>query len=328
MAQKFRTRKENGEVIRYPVRGRGNAIKGVSKKTANFYANQIRESYPDINPRVLQVGNKKDNLYSPFVPYLVDQVMKALPIGSSSNLLNALPPVTYKTISGVIGSHTAEPVYVLFYGSNGGGSAVFGRNRGLDWMIDWPGMYPDGAEDRVLVKSGDRIEERNSNKEINEARESVKNFFNQIRHDETAKDQTVILSESEAEKLYDSLLSLDNNAFVEISVQNGVVNSFPVNQDGKSFTFASSSQAYPEGKRGYYPVDAIKSVMRGFLNAGMPLMTLHYLNYAENPLLFEFPISQKRQGGFQQAFSSDNELGHAIFSAVVSPYYEQIPSGV
>ena len=111
MAQKFRSRKENGEVIRYPVRGRGNAVQGVPKKTANFYANQIREAYPDINPRVLQVGNKKDNLYSPFVPYLVGQVMRALPIGSGENLLRSLPTVASKTISGILGSESRQPVY-------------------------------------------------------------------------------------------------------------------------------------------------------------------------------------------------------------------------
>ena len=329
MAQKFRTRKENGEIIRYPVRGRGNAVQGVSKKTANFYASQIREAYPDINPRVLQVGNKKDNLYSPFVPYLIEQVMKALPVGSGTNLLNALPPVTMKTISGVLGSDTKQPVYVLFYGSHGGGSAIFGKDPsgGVEWMIDYPGVYPSGGQDRVMVKIGDEVEERPSNDAVDSARRSVLNYFREL-HDEDQRHDRITLSDSDVEKFYSSLLTLGKDAFVEVSVDKGVVNAFPINESGSSFTYQASHEAYPEGKQGFYNVEALKSILRGFLNSGTRVLTMRYIDRASNPLLIEFPIAQRKQGGFVQDFSSEDQSTTGIFSAIVSPYTQPSSAGV
>lgn len=328
MAQKFRSRKENGEVIRYPVRGRGNTVQGVPKKTANFYASQIREAYPDINPRVLQVGNKKDNLYSPFVPYLVDQVMRALPIGSGENLLRSLPSVTLKAISGIIGSESKQPVYYLFYGSNGGGTAIFGKDPSgtLEWMIDIPGVYPEGDRDRVIVKAGNNVEERLSSEAIDTARTTAMQYLKQLRDGE-AKEDHVTLSDSEVERLYGSLLTLGKDAFVEFSIDNGVIGAFPINESGTSFTYQSSVDAYPEGKQGFYSADALKSALRGFLNSGMPVLSLSYIDKAENPLLIEFPISVRKQGGFQQALSSEDQSTTGSFSAVIAPFSEPSSAG-
>ena len=329
MAQKFRSRKENGEVIRYPVRGRGSTVQGVSKKTANFYANQIREAYPDINPRVLQVGNKKDNLYSPFVPYLVDQVMRALPIGSGENLLRSLPTVTTKAISGILGTEQKEPVYYLFYGSHGGGTAMFGRDPSgtIEWMIDVPGVYPSGEQDRVIVKVGNMVEERLSSEAIDTARSTAMQYLKQLRDSGTNKNR-VSLSDSEVERLYGSLLTLGKDAFVELSVDNGVVNAFPINESGTSFTYQSSVEAYPEGKQGFYSATALKSALRGFLNSGMPVLSLGYIDQAENPLLIEFPISQKKQGGFQQALSGEDQSTTGTFSAIIAPFSGPSSAGV
>ncbi len=328
MAQKFRSRKENGEVIRYPVRGRGNAVQGVPKKTANFYANQIREAYPDINPRVLQVGNKKDNLYSPFVPYLVGQVMRALPIGSGENLLRSLPTVASKTISGILGSESRQPVYYLFYGSHGGGTAIFGKDPSgtIEWMIDVPGVYPAGDQDRVIVKISNDVEERLSSEAIDTARSTAMQYLKQLS--DSTKANRVTLSDSEAERLYSSLLTLGKDAFIELSINNGVISAFPINESGTSFTYQSSVEAYPEGKQGFYNADTLKSALRGFLNSGMPVLSLGYIDKAENPLLIEFPISQKKQGGFQQALSGEDQSTTGVFSAIIAPFSEPYSAGV
>ncbi len=312
MTTQFRSRKKkDGSTVSYPIRP------GTTHRVAEIQKIRLERAYPDDVIRVLKVGNKKDNLYAPFISYLSETVRKALPLRQDEGLFNSLPPVTFRVMSGL--GKPSGPVYAVFYGEDGGGAAVFGKseNGEMAWLVDWHGVYPDGSPDTVLMEKNGKITELRRPKDILESRRKA---VDEVKSITLAAGTAANLSDTDGEKMYQMLLPLTDDIPVMISYEKDRIEAYPLEGTSDFFTtYVSENAGGDGGFNGYYSAGALKGILRGFLNSQSPVMRMGFGTASKEmpgiPLYAEFLMHDMKSGYFTDAGSR----GYARFLAVIGP---------
>ncbi len=314
MTTQFRSRKNrDGSTVSYPIRS------GMPHRVAEMQKIRLERAYPDDVIRVLRVGNKKDNLYAPFISYLSETVRKALPLRQDEGLFNSLPPVTFRVMSGL--GKPSGPVYAVFYGEDGGGAAVFGKseNGEMAWLADWHGVYPEGSPDTVMMKKGGKITELRKPKDIVESRRKAVDEAKSIT---LAPGTAASLSDTDGEKMYQMLHPVRDDIPVMVSYAKDRIEAYPLEGTSDFFsTYVSEEAGGDGGFNGYYSAGALKGILRGFLNSRSPVMRIGFGTASGEmpgiPLYAEFLIHDMKIGYSGNAGAGSR--GYARFLAVIGP---------